>query len=86
MTTQTKTEVPVKVTKATGKMPPRVPEPAVHEEDVSLDKELAHEDIQQGADQSIQKQEWLKRAIQRHPRRDLPRVENIEAPETPPRI
>lgn len=59
---------------------------APNEEDALLDKELAHEDIQQGADQSIPKQEELKRAVQQHPRRDLPRVESIEAPEAPPRI
>ena len=59
---------------------------AAIEEDPLLDKELAHEDIQQGTDRSISKQEQLKRAIQQHPRRDLPRVESIEAPETPPRV
>ncbi|MGZ5095945.1 MAG: hypothetical protein ACXWCY_32100 [Burkholderiales bacterium] len=57
-----------------------------NEEDTLLDKGLMHEDIQQGADQSIPKQEQLKRAVQQHPRRDLPRVESIEAPETPDRI
>ncbi|MBI1989831.1 MAG: hypothetical protein HYS65_08870 [Betaproteobacteria bacterium] len=56
------------------------------QEDAALDRELAHEDIQQGANRSIPKQEQLKRAVQQHPQRDLPRVESIEAPETPPRI
>jgi len=55
-------------------------------DDSALDKELAHEDIQQGATQSIPKQEQLKRAVQQHRQRDLPRVESIEASETPPRI
>lgn len=55
-------------------------------EDAALDKELAHADIQQGADQSIPKQERLKEKVQQHPQRDLPRVESIEASETPPRI
>ena len=59
---------------------------AAIEEDMLLDKELAHEDIQQGTDHSISKQEQLKRAIQQHPRRDLPRVESIEEAETPPRV
>jgi hypothetical protein len=56
------------------------PEP--RDNDTALDKELAHEDIQHGEDQSIPKQEQLKQ----HPARDLPRVESIEPPETPPRI
>jgi len=59
---------------------------AAIEEDMLLDKELAHEDIQHGTDRSIPKQEQLKRAIQQHPRRDLPRVESIEVVETPPRV
>jgi hypothetical protein len=58
----------------------------VSPEDAALDKELAHADIQQGADQSIPKQEQLKEKVQQHPQRDLPRVESIEPPETPPRI
>ena len=60
------------------------PEP--RENDTSLDKELAHEHIQHGEDQSIPKQERLKRAVRQHPVRNLPRVESIEPPETPPRI
>ena len=59
---------------------------AAIEQGMLLDKELAHEDIQQGTDQSIPKQEQLKRAVQQHPRRDLPRVESIEVVETPPRV
>jgi hypothetical protein len=55
-------------------------------DDAALDKEMAHDDIQQGADQSIPKQDQLKRAIQQHPQRELPRVESLEAPEVPPRI
>jgi hypothetical protein len=58
----------------------------VSPEDVALDKELAHADIQQGTDQSIPKQEQLKEKVQQHPLRDLPRVESIEASETPPRV
>lgn len=60
------------------------PEP--RDNDTSLDKELAHEHIQHGEDQSIPKQEQLKRAVQQHPVRDLPRVESIDPSETPPRI
>ena len=68
-------------------MTPRDRKPTAEtRDDSALDKELAHEDIQQGANQSIPKQEQLKRAVQQHPQRDLPRIESIEAPETPPRI
>lgn len=55
-------------------------------EDAALDKELAHADIQHGADQSIPKQERLKEKVQQHPQRDLPRIESIDASETPPRV
>ncbi|MGZ5094383.1 MAG: hypothetical protein ACXWIP_24460 [Burkholderiales bacterium] len=62
-------------------------EPAARNlEDALLEKEMAHEEVQQGTDQSIAKQEQLKRAVQQHPRRDLPRVESIEASETPDRV
>jgi hypothetical protein len=60
--------------------------PGVPPENAALDKELVHADIQQGADQSIPKQEQLKEKVQQHPQRDLPRIESIEPPETPPRI
>ena len=59
---------------------------ATREEDALLDKKLVHEDIQQGADRSIPKQERLKRALKQHPQRELPRVESIDAPETPDRV
>jgi len=68
-------------------MTPRDRKPAAEtQDDRALDKERAHEDIQQGSKLSIPKQEQLKRAVQQHPQRDLPRVESIEAPETPPHI
>jgi hypothetical protein len=86
MTTQEKHDVAVKPgTKALAKEPKRhrIDEA---QEAAALDKELVHEDMQHGTDLSISKQEQLKRAVQQHPQRDLPRVESIEAPETPPRI
>jgi len=55
-------------------------------DDATIDKETAHDAIQQGADHSIPKQEQLKRAVQQHPQRELPRIESIELPETPPRV
>jgi hypothetical protein len=58
----------------------------VSAEDVALDKEVAHADIQQGAERSIPKQEQLKEKVQQHPQRELPRIESIEPTETPPRI
>lgn len=58
----------------------------VSPENAALDKDLAHADIQQGANQSIPKQEQLKEKVQQHPQRDLPRVESIDASETPPRV
>jgi len=68
-------------------MTPRDRKPTAEtQDDLALDRELAHEDIQQGSKLSIPKQEQLKRAVRQHPQRDLPRVESIEAPETPPRI
>jgi len=60
--------------------------PGVSPENAELDKELAHADIQQGADQSIPKHEQLKEKVHQHPQRDLPRVESIDASETPPRV
>ena len=50
------------------------------------ERELAHEPIQHGVDQSISKQERLKHAVEQHPGRDLSRVESIEPPETPDRV
>lgn len=55
-------------------------------ENETPDPELTHEDIQQGSNRSIARQERLKRTVQQHPQRDLPRVESIDAPDAPPRI
>ncbi len=97
MATQEEHEVAVNSGKALEKAPARVmspfedvaPDPKVSVEageDLTLESDLVHEDIQQGADQPIPKQEQLKRAVRQHPQRDLPRVESIDAPEAPPRI
>lgn len=67
-------------------MPQEYNPDAPEDNDAALDKAVAHEDIQQGGGQSIPKQERLKRAVQQHPQRELPRVESIEPPDTPPRI
>ena len=52
-------------------------------EDSEIDKELAHEVIQHGVDQSIAKRTQVERAIQQHPQREVPRVESVEPPEIP---
>lgn len=55
-------------------------------ENHELDKQLAHEVIQHGSDQSMPKEEQLKRAIQQHPQREVPRVDSIDPDEVPPRV
>jgi hypothetical protein len=67
-------------------MAPENPRVERDQPDRTVDKETAHEDMQHGGTQSIPKQEELKRAVQQHPIRELPRVESIEPTETPPRI
>jgi glycerol-3-phosphate cytidylyltransferase-like family protein len=56
------------------------------DENSAIDQELAHDVIQHGSDQSIPKEEQLKRAVQQHPKRELPRVESINPDEVPPRV
>jgi hypothetical protein len=43
---------------------------------------IPEEEVQQGAPRSIGLDERLKRAVRQHPRRDEPRVDSVEPPES----
>jgi hypothetical protein len=47
------------------------------------EKETSEPEIQQGHGRSIAKDEQLKRVIKQHPQRDEPKVDSVEAEETP---
>jgi hypothetical protein len=42
-------------------------------------------EVQQSGGRSVAREERLKKAIRRHPQRDIPRVESVEPSQAPPR-